>query len=70
MSYTPNMQAMQEAAVLVSKMISLVKVYESGVIQISEGLSIDLSPQNIIDLKQEFAAARTACEALLDSVSD
>lgn len=69
MSYTPNMEAMQEASKLVSKMISYVKIYEAAQIDGPEGFVFDLTPEQVNDLKQAFVAARTACKAELDKVT-
>ena len=67
--YTANMEAMQAASKLVSKMIHYVKIYEAAQIDGPEGFVFELTPEQIADLKAAFVAARTECKAELDKVT-
>jgi len=64
-----NMQFLQDASQLVSKMISLVKEYERGTLIGDSGFTVTLTPTQITELKTEFVAKRTECEDLLNSVA-
>lgn len=70
---TENMENMIAASNLVTYMISLLRIYEAGVLQGpangGESFSVTLTQDQINTLKARFATARTACKACLDAVT-
>lgn len=64
-----NMEKAQAAIKLVSKMIGLIEIYESGILTGPVGVQYQLSAPQITQLKQEFASSRTECIALLNGIS-
>ena len=63
-----NSDAMQEAKILVGNMVRYVELYEKGKIG-SDVFEADLSAAQVVQLKQAFVSARTACIAALNKVT-
>ena len=64
-----NMEALIEAGRLLVTMKKCVTVYEATVIANNDGIEVQLSSEQVTQLKQDFAAARAACIAELNKVS-
>jgi hypothetical protein len=60
---------MQDAIALANRMHRLVVLYEAGTIGDPDVFETELTAQQIIDLKQSFAAARTQCIAALTAIT-
>jgi hypothetical protein len=65
---TPNIEAIKSAAERITQMHRAIKLFEAGEIKQGE-FTFPLTAANVAAIKSEFAADRTACIALLNSIT-
>ena len=64
-----NINKMQEAINAINICNRCVDLYEAGKEALAAGIEMDIPAEKVTELKQAFAAARTACKAALDAIT-